>query len=89
MPRYFVSLITLEGGEHIIHQDGLDCPLAPSAGERLDLGELKHGDQATQQARREFDLVDGCPTCMPENNDSADADAINAAVAAVITVGNM
>ena len=89
MPRYCVSMSALESGEHVVHRNDRDCSLVSPKTDRLELGSLSDDDEAIREAGRHFDEVDGCPECMPENNDSSNADAINAAVAALITVSNM
>ena len=89
MTRYCVSTLALSSGENVVHRIDDGCSLAPKAGGRVDLGSFSSDEAAMREATRHFDKIDGCPECMPECNDDATADAINAAVAAVITVTNM
>jgi hypothetical protein len=82
-------MIALESGEHVVHRSDRDCSLVPPEKDRLELGTVSDDDEAIREAGLKFNKVDGCPKCMPENNESSDANAINAAVAALITVSNM
>lgn len=89
MREYCVSMMTIESGEHVIHRNDSDCSLVPPEKDRIELGLLSGDDEAIRQAGLYFDNIDGCPECMLENNTSSDANAINAAGAALITVSNM
>ena len=89
MPHYCVSTVALATGEHIVHRLGDTCSLLPDAEHRCDLGPLSDDNTALREAARKFGSIDGCPECIADLNDHATEDAINAAVAAVITVSNM
>lgn len=89
MPRYCLGMVALSTGERIVHRIGDGCSLIPKADSRLDLGPQPDDESAMREAARHFETIDGCPDCMAECNERATKDAINAAVAAIITVGNM
>ncbi len=89
MPNYCVITEALPTGERIVHRLDKGCSLVPPEKHCLDLGKLADDDEAISEALRRFESIDGCPDCMPGHNDHLSTDAINAAIAAVITVGNM
>ncbi len=89
MRDYCASLIALENGTTIVHRADSGCSLIPPEKECLRLGQLSDDNEAVTIAGSKFSKVDGCPQCMPDANHSADEVAIDAAIAAVITVSNM
>ncbi len=89
MPDYCVSKVALDSGEHIVHRLDVNCPLIPSEDHRRDFAMLTDDDEAMSRAARQFDHVDGCPECMTHRNDHATTQAVDASIAALITVTNM
>ena len=89
MPKYCVNTSALSTGEHIVHRLDRNCSLNPLGEHRLELGLLSNDEGAIREAGQHFRSVDGCPECIPEHNNHSTTDAINAAVAALITVSNM
>lgn len=89
MPNYCVSTTALDSGEHIVHRFDVVCSLIPSEEHRISLGSLSDDDEAISTAARSFASVDGCPECMTDRNDHATRQAIDASIAALITVSNM
>ena len=88
-PEYCVCTVALASGEHIVHRVDGNCSLLPPGAHRDYLGRLPRAEHALHRARLKYQSVDGCPECIPEENDSTESDSINAAVAAMVTVSNM
>lgn len=89
MPSYCVTKGVVDTGEHIVHRLDVDCALLPSEDQRHDLGPIADDDEAISVSAQTFGHVDGCPECMTDRNDHVTRQAIDASIAALITVSNM
>ena len=89
MPDYCVSKAALDSGEHLVHRLDKSCPLIPDEDRRHDFASLAGDDDAMSTAARQFEHVDGCPECMPDRNDHVTRQAVDASIAALITISNM
>ena len=89
MTEYCATRERIDGGPHIIHRCAVDCSLATGPDACRDLGGFPNDDEAMLAARERLGDVDGCPQCMPDASRNADAESINAAVAAAITISNL
>jgi len=89
MPTYIIDSAELPTGDHLIHDRDACCSIMPPEDKQVILGAFGHCESAIDAGLAHYDKVDGCPECVPQCNSEVEAEAVNAAVAAVITVSNI
>lgn len=89
MPQFCVNKSAQPSGEHDVHNLNSGCSLLPNFENRIVLGSHSGYEGAMREARKHFSSIDGCPECATECNERLTSEAVNAAIAAAITVSNM
>jgi len=76
-------------GDHIVHRTDFGCSLLPAIESCVEVGLHSECRSAMKEALHHFSQVDGCPECLPQCNDQATTDSVNAAVLAAVTISNL
>jgi hypothetical protein len=86
---YIVDRHAQPSGDHLVHRSDNGCSLLPIGDDCIEVGKHSDCDSAMKMALLKFSQVDGCPECLPECNDQATTESVNAAVLAAVTISNI